>query len=240
MSSQKSINLLGVYTDEVDKRLGYGVDKIAWNAYHLDAGEEAAGLLPFLQPGKSSKMVNNQLIGEFPHLVKMRTTEKTMHLTEYQGAHLPKVLMVLDKYETTLDKKMPKLQTSSIKEKVSAMKDLAQSLVQQEEQQIIHNDLKPDNILYSKGHYKITDYSAARLESNKNIYLQFFVGNVMYKSPEAMKMDAQKPYARDMWSAGLIFAEIAWNFNFEKFIIEEKDIKSPAACTARTKNLQEG
>jgi serine/threonine protein kinase len=74
---------------------------------------------------------------------------------------------------------------------------------------IMHRDLKPDNILISDGIIKISDFSFARLfegeKTDKHFYS--FVGTPFYTAPQIL--DGQEYSSKcDVWSLGMIFYQM--------------------------------
>ena len=66
---------------------------------------------------------------------------------------------------------------------------------------VIHNDIKPMNILLStSGHMKICDFTHAQLASNKNVYI---IGTQVYQAPEKINLEPYH-FASDMWQLGLV------------------------------------
>lgn len=75
---------------------------------------------------------------------------------------------------------------------------------------LIHRDLKPGNLLFSRrtGDVKISDFGISSPLDGTGDNAQTFVGTVMYMSPERLKGE-QYSYAADVWSFGLVVAEMA-------------------------------
>jgi serine/threonine protein kinase/tetratricopeptide (TPR) repeat protein len=72
-------------------------------------------------------------------------------------------------------------------------------------QGILHCDIKPANLMYSKGQIKILDFGLARLQDEDADGEQ--VGTLEYMSPEAAR--GQKLNASsDLWSLGVVFYEL--------------------------------
>jgi len=68
---------------------------------------------------------------------------------------------------------------------------------------IMHRDLKPDNILKNNNTFKIADFGFASNESIKNSFL----GTPLYMCPQTMT-GGNYTYKCDIWSIGVILYEL--------------------------------
>lgn len=74
---------------------------------------------------------------------------------------------------------------------------------------ILHRDLKPNNLLLAPdGELKIADFGLARSLGNANEDLSSNVVTRWYRSPELLFGAKHYSVAVDMWSVGIIFAEL--------------------------------
>jgi tousled-like kinase len=76
---------------------------------------------------------------------------------------------------------------------------------------VIHFDLKPQNILFSNGIVKLTDFGLCKVmnENQSNMYLTSQgAGTYWYLPPECFKKDPQINSKVDIWSCGVIFYEM--------------------------------
>ena len=99
----------------------------------------------------------------------------------------------------------------ALKEKYAKkyMRQLTMGLKYLYEKQILHRDLKPQNILVTdEGNIVITDFGFARYTDNENM-LNTLCGSPMYMAPEIM---LKKRYNNksDLWSVGVIFFELIY------------------------------
>ena len=75
---------------------------------------------------------------------------------------------------------------------------------------IMHRDLKPQNILVSNDYIlKITDFGFARY-INSNMIIQTLCGSPMYMAPEIMKYKKYNDKS-DLWSVGIVLYELFSN-----------------------------
>jgi serine/threonine protein kinase len=76
--------------------------------------------------------------------------------------------------------------------------------------EIMHRDLKPQNILVAKdGSLKLTDFGFAKI-LNQDAMIKTFCGSPLYMAPEIIKCKGQDEYTNvsDLWSVGCIFYEM--------------------------------
>ena len=116
------------------------------------------------------------------------------------------------------------------------LKQLADGLKYLLDNNILHRDLKPQNILLTNNYdLKITDFGFARhVDKNKEMVIQTLCGTPMYMAPEIMKY---KKYdiKSDLWSVGVIMYQMLFGklpYDAKNFLdliksIEKKPIKLP-------------
>ena len=81
------------------------------------------------------------------------------------------------------------------------------SVNEKKQHPLIHDDLKPDNILIKNGNCKITDFGCAKVQ--KQTYINVLSTQFMtvgYSSPERIK--GKYDYRTDVWSLGVILYEM--------------------------------
>ena len=114
------------------------------------------------------------------------------------------------------------------------LKQISEAIKYLVDSNILHRDLKPNNILISDtGNIVITDFGFARYLDN-DILLQTICGSPLYMAPEIIK-NKKYDYKSDLWSIGIIFYEMLFGIppfkakNIYELIrkIENDDIKIP-------------
>ena len=76
------------------------------------------------------------------------------------------------------------------------------------EKNIVHRDLKTDNIMSHNGVYKIVDLGFAKMIPNEEMY-GTVLGTIITMAPEVMKKEKYGLKA-DIWSIGVIFYEMIY------------------------------
>lgn len=84
---------------------------------------------------------------------------------------------------------------------------------------IMHRDIKPDNILVHNGNIKIADFGFCKPLDNQNAMVQTMLGSPIYMAPEVIKGEVYTNKA-DIWSLGVVLYQML----FGKCPFESKSI----------------
>lgn len=99
---------------------------------------------------------------------------------------------------------------------VSIAFQIAGALEYAHENNIIHRDIKPDNIILSKkGVVKVTDFGIAKFGQSKlnlSDETQTIVGSILYSSPEQLKNSDQVDFRTDIYALGVTLYELITGF----------------------------
>ena len=100
------------------------------------------------------------------------------------------------------------------------IKQLSDGLKYLLDKDILHRDLKPQNILLTNEYnIKITDFGFAR-KINKDVLLNTLCGSPMYMAPEIINKQDYN-YKSDLWSVGVILYQMFYGtvpFNVNNFV----------------------
>jgi tousled-like kinase len=113
---------------------------------------------------------------------------------------------------------LKKHKSLSEKESKSLMQQLFSGLkyLNDQEEKIIHFDLKPHNILLNNGEVKITDFGLSKIMDSKDTRMELTsqgVGTYWYQAPECFETGTSPPRISnkvDVWSAGVILFEMIY------------------------------
>lgn len=90
------------------------------------------------------------------------------------------------------------------------MKQLMMGIKHLHQNDVMHRDLKPQNILITKdGNIKLTDFGHAK-KIKPDDMAKTYCGSLLYMAPEIIKNDGNEKYSTktDLWSIGCIFYEM--------------------------------
>lgn len=74
---------------------------------------------------------------------------------------------------------------------------------------IMHRDIKPDNILIHNGNIKIADFGFCKPLENQNDMVQTMLGSPIYMAPEVIKGEVYTNKA-DIWSLGVVLYQMIY------------------------------
>jgi hypothetical protein len=106
----------------------------------------------------------------------------------------------------TLDDRLGEGERLPVDEAMSIARDVASALAAAHEAGVIHGDVKPANVLFTKdGRVKLVDFGLARLLNVQDLAAsqKVIAGTPYYLAPEVIGGDAFKP-ASDVWSLGVV------------------------------------
>ena len=104
-----------------------------------------------------------------------------------------------------------------ISEAVGVLKEVARALAYAHEQGVVHRDIKPDNVLLTRGSAVVTDFgiakalSASRLESSQSATLTALgtsLGTPAYMAPEQSAGDPSTNHRADLYAFGCMAYEL--------------------------------
>jgi serine/threonine protein kinase len=93
----------------------------------------------------------------------------------------------------------------TLREQLQVMLDIARAIDTAHRADVLHRDLKPDNVrVLENGHCKLLDFGIALSNAGQLTASGYFVGTPEYVAPEVMSGDAHTP-AADIYALGLLY-----------------------------------
>ena len=170
-------------------------EQVAIKALHLDLAPDPAQVQRFLREGEALRRLSH------PNIVKCRESFET------EG----RFYLVLDYVGGgSLRGQLQRQQPLEIPLVVNWMLDIADALTRAHRLQIVHRDVKPDNILLDQeGQARLTDFGVAHLGGSWTPLTSAgqALGTVNYMSPEACQTLSASP-AQDLWAFGVTLHEL--------------------------------
>ena len=163
--------------------------------FHLSSTAESKAR--FLQEAKATAALNHPNILSIYEIDEHN--EKAFIVLEYiDGRHLKDYLASLKTGSGV-----------SIKQAIEWIEKIAQGLKAAHDKQIVHRDIKAENIMLTKsGELKIMDFGIAKLRSSSGMTRTgTSLGTLSYMSPEQAHGEAADERS-DIWSLGVVFYEI--------------------------------
>ena len=146
-----------------------------------------------------------KLFSEHQNIVKIKNIEKF---------NKNDIFLVLEYCETDLKRQFlaqPKMTASQVKHLIF---QLLNGLDFLHSRNVAHRDIKPSNLLIKNGKIlKIADFGLAR-ELTKNMEFTSKVSSLAYRAPELLLGSTDYTTKVDIWSAGIIFYELATGESF--------------------------
>ncbi len=188
---------------------GYGA---VFVAQELVAGtpirEVVVKLLPLTEDDRSRQMREIQVSTtlQHPHLIRCFTSGHVQ--CNIQGKQLSLLYLVMERAEESLKQRLKRgVLTPAESEVLLRQMSAALEYLHDAPRNLAHRDLKPDNILWCGGVWKLADFGMARMvEGGANRSTATAVlGTPGYTPPEIFKGNVNT--SGDIWSLGVVLAE---------------------------------
>ena len=178
----------------------------------------AVKVIPRKRHDKPINKVNRMIYNEINNLIKLRGCEHVAQLheiispssdpdnvylvMEYLGGHSLRDLISAVSHEP-----LPIRQHKAH----AIIRDIAAALLECHKHDIVHGDVKPDNIIYSENHekYKLVDFGSSRELNQHTHSCVLDAATLAYAAPEVLMYHSEPvTLAYDMWSLGKITQDL--------------------------------
>lgn len=176
----------------------------------------------FREASSASQMNNPNIIKVYEHGYAHEENIPYLVMEHFNGKPLKDLMKFHDKY--------------TYQHKIHIILQVAKALKDTHEHDIVHRDIKPDNILVNnKLDVKLSDFGIAQLPNSEHTNLMRIVGTPYYLSPEAYNCP-KVDFRADLYSLGTVAYELftgekpfdADNLNALGFQIQSDNPKSPS------------
>lgn len=135
---------------------------------------------------------------DHPNLIRSHTAG------EWQFNNMDLLYLVMEKADYSLQDKLDQ-EKLSITEIQQLVREVASGLVYLHRQNKVHRDLKPGNVLWSNGCWKLSDFGLVRnLGTQSYAQTSNPIGSIGYMPPEAFEDKHRIATAWDVWSLGIM------------------------------------
>ncbi|KAM3140638.1 hypothetical protein pb186bvf_007236 [Paramecium bursaria] len=187
---------------KLDRQIGIGYSSIVYSGYSK-TGQRVA--LKVIKTDKQMPLQQFLLKNEI-HFLSTLDHENILKLIDYYEEPKQTIIITELYEEGTLESNLAKIdfdQESNIYKFVS---QIASAFLYLKQRNIVHNDIKPSNILVYNQKYIIADFGFSCIEGKNNF--KCILGTPQYMSPETLQA-GKMTHQSDMWSLGVTIYEIS-------------------------------
>ena len=208
LEAELQARLGAAYT--VERELGGGGMSRVFLAHDTALGRKVVVkvLLPELTGGVNAERFNREVLLaarlQHPHIVPVITAG------EMNG--LPWYIMPYVEGES-LRQKLAREGELPITEAVRLLREVTDALAYAHEQGVVHRDIKPDNVMVSRGHALVTDFGVAKAVSDSGggsnvTSVGIALGTPAYMAPEQAAADPHVDHRADIYALGALAYEM--------------------------------
>jgi serine/threonine protein kinase len=143
--------------------------------------------------GDSEKLIHRELQ---PHPLSM--TNRNIIETHFLRNQSGEIFLVERRLPTVLNDSW---QSHGVQEAANLLRDIANALAFLEDKQLVHGDIKPDNIGFEDGNYILLDFGICR-PSEKFAEDVAPTGSLRTRAPEVLLRERPHSHSSDVWALG--------------------------------------
>jgi serine/threonine protein kinase len=141
---------------------------------------------------------------DHPHLIRSHTAGEWQFNDKKEKTE--RLYLVMEQAEFSLQNRLEQGKLSR-KEIVTTIREVAAGLNHLHRHHKVHCDLKPGNILWVNGHWKVSDFGLIRNLGNRSyVRTVHIMGSYAYMSPESYEGEIRPAW--DVWSLGILLQEM--------------------------------
>ena len=189
------------------RHLGRGAYGEVWHAEAPGGVEVAIKIIPRTLPSATPETELQAL-----HLIKGLRHQNLLSLQAFFP--LPdRLVIVLELADGCLRRRMRQRRDEGLEgippaELLVYMREAAEALDFLHSRELLHRDIKPDNLLLLGSHVKVADYGLARVMDKSSLQTATTVGTPSYMAPEVFQGKVS-PHS-DQYSLAITYAELRW------------------------------
>lgn len=187
---------------KIQKVLGYGAHSVVFLSEDIKNNNEKVAVKLFNQSVVSDEII--QSFVETAGKLQKAAPENVIQIIDYgqYNGHIYAVLEYAD--EGDLATLLKHKESLSEKEIVKLGFDISKALLSQNQHGLLHLDIKPENILISKGTFKLTDFGIIKQQDTATIAINSEIWSTASFSPPETFIDQDKISIKsDIYSLGV-------------------------------------
>ncbi len=188
----------------IEKILGYGVHSVVFLAYDSKEDREVAVKL------LNKSITDNNLIDIFSRRIADFYKLDNQHIVKIYdyGQMESQIYLILECCGDGCLRRMMSCSRMNEHEAAKLALDIVEGMIALDEHDTCHLDIKPENIMFQNGIYKLTDFGMTAPRSTATMPLQAEIwSTIAYSSPESFEDVDQLDIRSDVYSLGVTLFE---------------------------------
>jgi serine/threonine protein kinase len=228
MSDTFEWNQYNIYKNAIGK----GSYSKVYRGYHMKTKLEVA--IKKIQFTKLPSNVKDKVISEINILQKMdHNNIMKMYEYKFDGDYI----VLVTEYCKDGDLEQWIKKNNNMIEKINVIKQITIGIEYMHTNNILHRDIKPQNILLHNNIIKICDFGFSTTIKEHNMMFNTICGTPLYMSPELLFM---KPYTimSEIWALGILFYIIIYNVHPFGTLINLDDYRVKISMSINDNHIQ--
>ena len=212
--------------------IGRGTYSKVYHGYHKETKKEVA--FKKIHFTKLHNNVKDKVISEINILQKMdHINIMKMYEYKFDGDYM----MIVTEYCKDGDLDLWMKKNNTMEEKLNIIKQTLIGIEYMHKNNILHRDIKPQNILLHNNIVKICDFGFSTTIKENNMMFNTICGTPLYMSPEILFL---KPYTvmSEIWALGILFYTILYHVHPFGTLISLDDYRVKISLSTKDNYIQ--